>query len=270
MIKIKKIEIGTGRPKICVPVVESRKKEILEQAELAKESGADIVEWRADFFEQVQKIESVLEVLSELHCILEDMPLLFTFRTAKEGGKRNILWEQYETLLRRVAESGAVDLVDLEIFRGYDERLHQKKDWRVTDVCNRRILDLMEGLKKRVVIIGSYHDFEKTPPNEEILRRLLFMDRMGADIPKIAVMPREREDVLRLMEATCLAERLIMEKPLITMSMGALGAVSRVSGEAFGSSVTFGCLQKASAPGQIEAGRLLEVIKILHGEEERK
>lgn len=264
MIKIKNIEIGIGRPKICVPVVEHEQDQILEQAGLAKESGAELVEWRADFFDQVQKTECVLDVLSELREILGDIPLLFTFRTAKEGGEKNILWEQYEVLLKIVADSGFVEMIDLEIFRGYDERLHQKKEWKVTDACNRRMLDLIEELKKKTILIGSYHDFEKTPSNEEMLRRLLFMDRMGADIPKMAVMPNEREDVIRLMESTCLAERLIMEKPLITMSMGALGAVSRVSGESFGSAVTFGCLGKESAPGQIEVGKLRAVLDTLH------
>lgn len=264
MIKIKNLEIGIGRPKICVPVTESEEEDIFKQAELIKNSGADLVEWRADFFYRVQKIENVLNVLSGLHHILGEIPLLFTFRTAKEGGERNILWEQYEMLLKKVAESGSVCLLDIEMFRGYDERLHQKKEWKVTDVCNRRMLDLIEEVKKKVVIVGSYHDFKKTPSNEEMLRRLLFIDRMGADIPKMAVMPNEREDVLRLMEATSLAERLIMDKPLITMSMGALGAVSRVSGEVFGSSITFGCLKKMSAPGQIEVGKLREVLETLH------
>lgn len=267
MIKINDLEIGTGRPKICIPLTEREQEAIFRQAGLAKASGAELVEWRADFFDQVQKTESVLEVLSGLHRILDGIPLLFTFRTAKEGGERNILWEQYEMLLKIVSESGFAELIDLEVFRGYDERLHQKKEWRVTDACNRRMLDFIEAVRKKVVLVGSFHDFEKTPPNEEMLRRLLFMDRMGVDIPKLAVMPNEREDVLRLMEATSLAERLIMEKPLITMSMGTLGAVSRVSGETFGSSVTFGCLQKMSAPGQIEAGRLKEVLETLHHSE---
>lgn len=93
------------------------------------------------------------------------------------------------------------------------------------------------------------------------------MDRMGADIPKMAVMPREREDVLRLMETTLLANRLMVEKPLITMSMGTLGAITRVSGESFGSSVTFGCMERSSAPGQIPVRELKRILEILHKED---
>ncbi len=124
----------------------------------------------------------------------------------------------------------------------------------------------MEYLSSRVAVIGSYHDFERTPSREEILRRLLFMDRMGVDIPKMAVMPQEREDVICLMEATSLADRLIVEKPIITMAMGRLGEVTRLSGENFGSSVSFGCMEQSSAPGQIPVEHLRYILKVLHGE----
>lgn len=264
MITIKGVEIGAGRPKICVPVIERKKEAILNQAKLIKEEKAELVEWRVDFFDDIDDGNMVVETAKELHEILEDIPLLFTLRTAREGGEKDISWVEYEILLRKAAESGYVDLIDIEVFRGYDERLHPKKEWRVTDICNRKVLDLMEDLSKNVILIGSYHDFEKTPSREEILRRLLFIDRMGADIPKMAVMPQEREDVIRLMEATSLAERLIVEKPLITMSMGVLGASTRISGETFGSAVSFGCLKKESAPGQIEVERLRYILEALH------
>ena len=264
MIKIKGIEIGAGRPKVCVPIVEPVKEDILHQAQLIKDEEAELVEWRADFFDQVRDEKKLLETLEELRQVLEEIPLLFTFRTSKEGGEKSVSWEQYEQILKTAAGSGCVDMVDVEAFRGYDERIHQKKDWKVTDACNRKVLDLMEVLSKQVVLIGSYHNFETTPSKEEILRRLLFIDRMGVDIPKMAVMPQEREDVLRLMEATSLAERLIVEKPLITMSMGVLGAATRISGETFGSAVSFGCLKKESAPGQIEVERLKYILDALH------
>ena len=93
-----------------------------------------------------------------------------------------------------------------------------------------------------------------------MLARLLFMDRLGVDIPKLAVMPESREDVLLLMEATSLADRLLPDKPLITMSMGAKGVVSRIAGGQFGSAVTFGCMGRASAPGQIEVGILKGIL----------
>ena len=42
------------------------------------------------------------------------------------------------------------------------------------------------------------------------------------------------------------------DTPAITMSMGKDGVISRLCGEVFGSCVTFGSHEKASAPGQMQ------------------
>lgn len=109
-----------------------------------------------------------------------------------------------------------------------------------------------------VRVVLSNHDFEKTPLKDELIRRLCRMQELGADLLKIAVMPRCRSDVLLLLQAT---EEMLSQharKPLITMSMGDLGMVTRICGGFFGSAVTFGspprllprvsCLQSTSAP----------------------
>jgi len=48
------------------------------------------------------------------------------------------------------------------------------------------------------------------------------------------------------------------------MSMSPVGGVTRICGEVFGSSMTFGMVGKASAPGQIPVERLQEALNILH------
>jgi len=117
--------------------------------------------------------------------------------------------------------------------------------------------------KSGAVVICSNHDFEKTPAREEILSRLMQMDTLGADILKIAVMPQSSADVLTLLGATEEMSRRT-QRPLITMSMSAKGTVSRLCGEVFGSCLTFGTVDKASAPGQISAVQLKEILKLLH------
>ena len=77
------------------------------------------------------------------------------------------------------------------------------------------------------------------------------MQQAGADLPKLAVMPRSRTDVLTLLAATAEMADCHPDTPVITMSMGALGAVSRLCGEAFGSAMTFANPGTASAPGQV-------------------
>ena len=247
-IKVRNLTIGEGRPKICVPIVGRTEREILEQAKKMRELPAEIVEWRADWFESVDEFKSVKQVLRNLREVLGEVPLLFTFRTKGEGGEKELSEESYLMLNLEVIRSGHADLVDVEILRG--------------DVCVKRLIE--EAHAYGVKVIGSNHDFEGTPGKDEMIRRLCEMQRMQADILKIAVMPKNSKDVLVLLEATEEMNRKFAERPLVTMSMGGYGVVSRMSGEIFGSSITFGAAEKASAPGQMGAEELKNVLDMIH------
>ena len=113
-------------------------------------------------------------------------------------------------------------------------------------------------------VVCSSHDFHKTPPRAELVSRMVAMQQAGADLPKLAVMPQSRTDVLELLAATAEMADRHPETPIITMSMGALGAVSRLSGEALGSAMTFANPGQASAPGQISLEVVNEVLDALH------
>ena len=115
-----------------------------------------------------------------------------------------------------------------------------------------------------VKAVISNHDFEKTPSKEEIVKRLRKMQELGADLPKIAVMPQCKKDVLTLLTATEEMAHRYADRPIITMSMAKDGVVSRMCGEVFGSALTFGTAGQTSAPGQIEVGKLREVLEIFH------
>ena len=110
----------------------------------------------------------------------------------------------------------------------------------------------------------SSHDFAKTPPRAELVERMVQMQQAGADLPKVAVMPQSRTDVLELLAATAEMAEHHPETPVITMSMGALGAVSRLAGETFGSAMTFANPGQASAPGQVSLNIVNEVLDALH------
>jgi 3-dehydroquinate dehydratase I len=115
-----------------------------------------------------------------------------------------------------------------------------------------------------VLVIISNHDFEKTPPKEEIVSRLRKAQELGGDLPKIAVMPKSPADVLTLLEATTIMSEQYADRPIITMSMTGKGVISRLTGELFGSSMTFGAAKKASAPGQMDVVELRNVLRLLH------
>ncbi len=246
-VTVRNIRIGKGIPKICVPIVEKTQDSILIAARNLIPSCPDLVEWRCDHFDQAEDPEAAVRILQALHEVLGDIPVLFTFRTKKEGGEKDISAASYEQLNCQVAASGLADLLDVEIFTGDD--------------AVRSILDAAHNAG--IPVVASNHHFHETPDQETILEILTKMDQMGADILKIAVMPQSRKDVLTLLSATEEMDRRTA-KPLITMSMGPAGMISRLCGEVFGSALTFGAVGKASAPGQIGAKDLAGVLKLIH------
>lgn len=248
VIKVRNLVIGQGKPKIIVPIVGTTQEEILEEARSFASLPADVVEWRADWFEDVFDTEKVLALLKDLREVLGETPLLMTFRTAKEGGEKAISDEAYKALNLAAARSGLVDLIDVEIFTG--------------DEIVREIID--GAHEAGVKVIASNHDFEKTPSQSDIVSRLRKMQDMGAEIPKIAVMPRAKKDVLTLLAATEEMVREFADRPIITMSMAGTGVLSRLAGEVFGSAMTFGAAKKASAPGQMDVVELAAILESLH------
>lgn len=248
-IQIRSVEIGSGVPKIIVPIVGKTQEAILAKAAGVVDMPIHMVEWRADFYDDVFDTEKALATLRKLRGALGTLPLLFTFRTKREGGEKEISMEQYAALNLAVAASGTADLVDVEVFSG-----------GAAAKAN------IDGIHKAGVrVVGSNHDFSATPEKDEIVSRLRRMQEMGADIPKIAVMPKSTGDVLTLLAATAEMHEKYADRPIITMSMSAKGVVSRLSCEAFGSAMTFGAAGQASAPGQIPVEQLKQALDILHG-----
>lgn len=249
-VKIGNITLGEGCPKICVPVVGRTAGQIEQEAVYIREMACqpDMVEIRGDWYEEVLNTDALLKLLKKVRELLSGMPLLFTFRTAKEGGEREISMESYQKLLLAVSRSGLVDAVDVEIFSFGESMEALVKQLQ------------QEGMK----VIGSNHDFKKTPQEEELTRRLYAMKDIGVDVAKLAVMPEEEQDVIRLLWATLKAGTDDKMCPVITMSMAGKGVISRISGEIFHSAVTFASAGKASAPGQIPIEELRQILDVIH------
>lgn len=247
-VKIRNLELGSGIPAVCIPNVGKTKDEILSLTDQYTSMPMDLMEWRVDWFEGVDDLEQVLDVLSCVREKLGDTPLLFTFRTKKEGGVHDMDTKDYVALNKAVAETKMADLIDVEIFTG-DEI----------------VADLISYIHhNNTKVIASNHDFDKTPAKADIIYRLRKMQDMGADIPKIAVMPHTKKDVLTLLLATEEMASDYADRPIITMSMSGLGSISRLSCEVFGSCLTFGSGSMASAPGQIGARELRQVLTSVH------
>lgn len=247
-IKVKNVVLGAGIPKICSSIIGKTKDEILNQAEKMKNLPIDVIEWRVDFYEDVYNIDLVKNTIKSLSNIIEEIPLLFTFRTLKEGGQKDIETSYYIELNKEISKTKYADLIDVELFMG---------DFVVKDILN-----IAHQYNNKVVL--SNHDFTKTPRKDDIIYRLRKMQELGADIPKVAVMPKSKGDVLELLSATVIMSENYANTPIITMSMSNDGVISRISGETFGSALTFGAVEKQSAPGQINVRDLHNVLEILH------
>ena len=221
---------------------------VIEEAKTFDSIPVDVVEWRVDWFEGVFDFAQVEDTLKDLRAALGNTPILMTFRTSKEGGEKAIEPEAYAELNIKAAQTGYVDMIDVEIFTG--------------DEIVKKIIDGAHAAGVKVV--ASNHDFFKTPAKADIIYRLRKMQDMNADIPKIAVMPQNKKDVLTLLAATEEMTTNYADRPIITMSMAGTGVISRLCGEVFGSSMTFGAAKKASAPGQMGVNDLNTVLGLLH------
>ena len=239
--------IGAGRPKVILPIVAQTEDNILREAVRLSALKADCIEWRADWFPGALDSAALGRVLSGLRDALGEKLLLVTFRTKAEGSEAALTPQQYADFCSNVCASGYADLLDIEFFP------------------NREKLPILvkQAHQAGVAVVCSSHDFHKTPPRAEMVARLTAMQQAGADLPKLAVMPGSPADVLELLAATAEMAEQHPETPVITMSMGALGAVSRLCGEAFGSAMTFANPGQASAPGQVALDVVNEVLESL-------
>jgi len=237
---------GEGRTKICVPIVEVSQYEIWKKAQEIAGLPVDIVEWRGDFYEDILRTDRVLATLEGLKSRLSEKALLFTFRTSREGGNCPLQEDYYYSLNREAAASGCADLIDMEVFLNEERTAGEIQ--KIHEVRGR--------------VIASSHDFLKTPSVEEMVGRLLYMEKLGADAAKLAVMPANRQDVLNLLQAAVTAEE-VLRIPAVTMSMGSLGIISRLSGALTGSAMTFAAAGKLSAPGQIPVEQTADFLRLL-------
>ena len=267
-----------GLPAVAVSLTGPSLAHARAQARSAIGAGADVLELRVDLLEETGALTAapmdtaaarVLECLRGVGEVANGAdadagaPLLLTCRTAAEGGRAQLDDAAYGALLRSVLD-GLADWAP--------ERRPAAIDVEVQRGCLRRVCEHAHTLG--VDVVASFHDFEATPPDEVLEEVLARMASEGADLAKIAVWPTSAADVARLLGVCARATAGTGEGagpgvPVAAMSMGALGAVSRVA-PAFGTALTFAAVPdeqgetRASAPGQMpiqDVRRCLELLR---------
>ena len=275
-----------GVPAVAVSLTGPTAAHARAQARHAIDAGADVLELRVDLLEEADALVAfaeaageelpapdpmvvataaaqVLECLRRMADVVDATPLLLTCRTAAEGGRARLDDSGYGALLCSVLDELAgwepgrrPSAIDVEVQRG----------------CLPQVSEQAHGLG--IDVVASFHDFEATPVDDVLEEVLVRMADEGADLAKIAVWPTGADDVARLL-GVCARATAAPGKgtglglPVAAMSMGALGAVSRVA-PVFGSALTFAVVPdeqgetQASAPGQLpiqDVRRCLELLR---------
>ena len=140
--------------RICVPLTGTTNEEIIKQALAAETSDAEIIEWRADYYKKkVDSLSDVLDVLSHVRTTLKSKVFLFTFRTIEEGGQISFTLTQYKHLCLGVAESGLIDMIDIELEKA--------------EFLGRNFIQKIK--EHQVKLVLSSHDFDKTPEDAVLI-----------------------------------------------------------------------------------------------------
>ncbi|MDR1521610.1 MAG: type I 3-dehydroquinate dehydratase [Streptococcaceae bacterium] len=221
------------KPTIIVSIAKKDHNEILKEAQVMKQANVPMVEWRADFTEIVNIIKFA-QIASGLKKILQNTPLLFTYRTIKEGGKGQFSPENIYPLLHYILTQKKIDMIDIEY------SLPQS-------ICS-SLIDYAKQLK--ILSILSSHDFTKTPELKILEKQFYKMSKFNATLIKIATMANSYDDVLNLMAAIKNFTDQYKQK-MITIAMSKLGTISRLIGPIINSSYTFANFHKENALGQL-------------------
>ena len=198
------------------------------QARLAQQQGAEALELRADLLVDPAQVRAALTAVRAA----SSLPLLLTYRSTTEGGKGAGHGQGYEDYLASLLQlRPAVAAVDIEM------------------ACPASKALVAEAKAGGYDVVGSCHDFTATPSAAQITQKLAQITAAGADITKVAYMPRTAQDVAALRHAAHDFAGAYPHQPLIAISMGQLGAPSRTD---LVNCLTFATIADgaASAPGQ--------------------
>ena len=208
--------------KICVSIATTGDDSLLkEQADRAFSLGADFAEIRFDFVSP-NRMQAAIDTVRGIRS-----KAVFTLRSKDQGGKFAGSEQERIEWLKKLAKQKPMLLdVELDTIKENDE--------------------LADFLEKTPILV-SWHDFQQTPPSDE-LEDILSEMRIYSNYVKVVTTAKSVEDSLRLLE---LYESTTGLHPVI-FAMGDAGIVSRILCTIVGNApFTYTSLEKAVAPGQL-------------------
>ena len=238
---------GGALPVIITPLVGATREAILAEVAAIVPKAPDLLEWRVDFFAAIGDPQAVIATALAIRQAAGGVPVLLTRRNVSEGGVAITIAEaQVVAMYVAACQARCVELIDYELSNA------------PADLKTLREVSAANG----VTMIMSYHNFQLTPDAATLDSKFAAAEKLGADVAKVAVMPQNPQDVLALLAATDRARQSI-NIPLISMSMGGIGSLSRIIGGVYGSAATFAVGKSSSAPGQIAIEDLRAVLAVV-------
>jgi 3-dehydroquinate dehydratase-1 len=201
-----------------------------------KHLGVGLLELRADLF---KKLDTSYIIAQIQHRRLLKIPLLLTLRNRKKEGAVKIFSDQLKMQII-TASLPLVDMIDIEF----------------SSPLLKKVIALARARKVKVIV--SSHYLQGMPHDlESVFKKAL---SVGADIVKIAAHANSFDDVMTMLAFT----HRHRKHDLITISMGPLGAISRLILPAAGSKYTYTFLNKPKAAGQVDIATLKSHMKIYY------
>lgn len=241
--------LGSAVPLVCIPLVGKDENSIMAEAGNIPVIAPDIIELRIDAWNFVEDVPKSVGMIEKVRSIVgRETPIILTCRGDWEGGFKKVGDSAKFTIYAEAVKRGLVDFIDMELKYGQE---------KISEV-----LGLLGNSNTHLIV--SFHDFQATPSEEELVSIMEREINAGAHVAKLAAMPECEEDVLRILRATLAVRRKYPDVPIITMSMGPTGAVTRLIGGFFGSDLTFAVGSSASAPGQIPVAELRQCFGVVY------
>jgi len=245
--------------KICV-AVQIRTGNFEENKALidnALSSEPDIIELRLDYIGDSSLItkEFITNLLADVQ---PKISVILTLRDKSEGGHLEIAAETRIEIIKMLIREKP-DYLDIEM--NTDPQLM------------REIIQLASYCK--IKLIFSYHDFEKTPSLEDgkdiitnFLRRLVtfstqITDKSGPFIYKTVFTANSFDDNLVPIKMNRFFTKMGEDRNVICFCMGDQGIFSRIMCVKAGSLFTYGSIENATAPGQINVKKIREMHQLL-------
>lgn len=248
LIQVNGKPLGDGAlPIIITPLIGKTKADILDEVAAIIPKKPDLLEWRIDFYDSIGDAGAVVATALAIRQAAGGIPVLLTRRNSTEGGQPLAIKEaEVVAMYAAACQARCVELIDYELSNDPKDMKALREVSKANDI----------GL------IASYHNFQMTPDAATLDGKFAAAEKAGADVAKVAVMPTCEQDVLTLLAATDRARKAI-KLPLISMSMGGIGSLSRIMGWVYGSAATFAVGKSSSAPGQVAVEDLRVALAIV-------